>query len=118
MFIFLSVIEEMVNNLKRALGGSLTATQLKVFDELQILRQDIKAGRALANKPNHFTLHDVYHKGNVKHLRFKEPTEKAANRLIDLNWLSCKSSRAGNTAGRSHKTYYVNPEVYDLAENY
>ena len=72
----------------------------------------------IANKPSSFTLHDVYHKGNVKHLRFKEPTEQAANRLIALGWLTCKSSREGNTKGRSRKTYYVNSEVYELAENY
>ncbi len=70
----------------------------------------------IANKPSSFTLHDVYHKGNVKHLRFKEPTEKAANRLIALGWLHSDSSRAGTTTGRKRTTYYVNPEVYELAK--
>ena len=72
----------------------------------------------LANTPSSFTLHDVYHKGNVKHLRFKDPTEKAAKKLVSLGWLHFISTRNGTTAGRHRTTYYVNPEVYELAENY
>lgn len=71
----------------------------------------------IANKPKSFILRDVYNNGNIANLRRKEQAEKAANRLIDLNWLSYKSSRAGNTAGRSRKTYYVNSEVYELAKD-
>ena len=48
----------------------------------------------------------------------KEQAEKAANKLIALGWLHSDSSRAGTTAGRKRTTYYVNPEVYELAENY
>lgn len=72
----------------------------------------------IANKPSSFTLHDVYNNGNIANLRRKEPAEKAANKLIALNWLSRTSSRKGNTAGRSRYTYHVNPEVYELVENY
>lgn len=72
----------------------------------------------IANKPSSFTLHDVYNNGNIANLRRKEPAEKAANKLIALNWLSRTSSRKGNTAGRSRYTYHVNPEVYELMENY
>ena len=100
----------------------LTPMCERVYNMYYSPSQNIEA-RALArwiiaNKPSDFTLRDVYNNGNVKHLRFKEPTEKAANKLIALNWLSRESSRKGNTAGRKRNTYYVNPEVYDLAENY
>ena len=100
----------------------LTPMCERVYNMYYSPTQNIEA-RALArwiieNKPQSFTLRDVYNNGNVKHLRFKEPTEKAADKLIKLNWLSCESSRAGNTVGRKRKTYYVNPEVYELAENH
>ena len=77
--------------------------------------------RALAkwiieNKPESFILRDVYNNGNVKHLRRQEPTQSAANRLVELNWLRYESAREGSTKGRSRKTFYVNPEVYALAE--
>lgn len=79
--------------------------------------------RALAhwiieNKLESFTLRDVYNNGNIKHLRRKEPTEKAAKRLVELNWLHYEDTRAGATKGKCRRTYYVNPEVYELAENY
>ena len=100
----------------------LTPMCERVYNMYYSPSQNIEA-RALAkwiveNKPQSFILRDVYNNGNVANLRRKEQAEKAANRLIDLNWLSCKSSRAGNTAGRSRKTYYVNPEVYELVKNY
>lgn len=100
----------------------LTPMCERVYNMYYSPSQNIEA-RALAkwiieNKPQSFILRNVYNNGNVANLRRKEQAEKAANRLIDLNWLSCKSSRAGNTAGRSRKTYYVNSEVYELAENY
>lgn len=100
----------------------LTPMCERVYNMYYSPSQNIEA-RALAkwiiaNKPTSFILRDVYNNGNVANLRRKEQAEKAANRLIDLNWLSCKSSRAGNTPGRSRKTYYVNQEVYTLAENY
>ena len=100
----------------------LTPMCERVYNMYYSPTENIEA-RALArwiieNKPQSFILRDVYNNGNVPNLRRKEQAETAANRLIDLNWLSCKSSRAGNTAGRSRKTYYVNPEVYESAENY
>lgn len=100
----------------------LTPMCERVYNMYYSPTENIEA-RALArwiikNKPQSFILRDVYNNGNVANLRRKEQAEAAANRLIDLNWLSCKSSRAGNTAGRSRKTYYVNPEVYEFAENY
>lgn len=100
----------------------LTPMCERVYNMYYSPSQNIEA-RALArwiieNKPQSFILRDVYNNGNVANLRRKEQAEKAANRLIDLNWLSCKSSREGNTKGRSRKTYYVNSEVYELAENF
>lgn len=100
----------------------LTPMCERVYNMYYSPSQNIEA-RALArwiieNKPQSFILRDVYNNGNVANLRRKEQAEKAANRLIDLNWLSCKSSREGNTKGRSRKTYYVNSEVYELADNY
>ena len=100
----------------------LTPMCERVYNMYYSPTKNIEA-RALArwiieNKPQSFILRDVYNNGNVANLRRKEQAETAANRLIDLNWLSCKSSRAGNTAGRSRKTYYVNPEVYELVKNY
>ncbi len=100
----------------------LTPMCERVYNMYYSPTENIEA-RALAkwiieNKPQSFILRDVYNNGNVANLRRKEQAETAANRLIDLNWLSCKSSRAGNTAGRSRKTYYVNPEVYELVKNY
>ena len=79
--------------------------------------------RALArwiieNKPESFILRDVYNNGTVKYLRRKEPTETAAKRLVELNWLRYECTRAGTTKGKRRTTYYVNPEVYALAENY
>lgn len=79
--------------------------------------------RALAhwiieNKPESFTLRDIYNNGTVKYLRRKEPTEKAAKRLVELNWLRYEDTRAGATKGKCRRTYYVNPEVYELTENY
>lgn len=100
----------------------LTPMCERVYNMYYSPSQNIEA-RALAkwiiaNKPTSFILRDVYNNGNVANLRRKEQAEKAANRLIDLNWLHCESSREGNTAGRKRKTYYVNQEVYTLAENY
>ena len=100
----------------------LTPMCERVYNMYYSPTENIEA-RALArwiieNKPQSFILRDVYNNGNVPNLRRKEQAEKAANRLLALNWLSCKSSRAGNTAGRSRKTYYINPEVYELVKNY
>ncbi|MBP5698804.1 MAG: DUF3987 domain-containing protein [Alphaproteobacteria bacterium] len=72
----------------------------------------------LENKLERFTLREVYNNGTVKYLRRKEPTEKAAKRLVELNWLRYEDTRAGTTKGKCRRTYYVNPEVYELAENY
>ncbi len=72
----------------------------------------------LENKPESFTLRDVYNNGTVKYLRRKEPTEKATKKLVELNWLRYEDTRAGTTKGKCRRTYYVNPEVYELAENY
>lgn len=72
----------------------------------------------IANKLNSFTLRDIYNNGNVPNLRRLDQAKIAADKLIKLNWLSCESSRKGNTAGRKRNTYYVNPETYELAENY
>lgn len=100
----------------------LTPMCERVYNMYYSPSQNIEA-RALArwiieNKPQSFILRDVYNNGNVANLRRKEQAETAANRLIKLNWLSCESSRKGNTKGRSRKTYYINSEVYELAENY
>lgn len=100
----------------------LTPMCERVYNMYYSPSQNIEA-RALArwiieNKPQSFILRDVYNNGNVANLRRKEQAEKAANRLLALNWLTCKSSRKGNTKGRSRKTYYVKQEVYDLTENY
>lgn len=100
----------------------LTPMCERVYNMYYSPSQNIEA-RALAkwiieNKPKSFILRDVYNNGNIANLRRKEQAETAANRLLDLNWLSCKSSREGNTAGRKRKTYYVNSDVYELAENY
>lgn len=100
----------------------LTPMCERVYNMYYSPTQNIEA-RALArwiieNKPQSFILRDVYNNGNIANLRRKEQAEKAANKLIALNWLSRTSSRKGNTAGRSRYTYYVNPEVYELAENY
>lgn len=100
----------------------LTPMCERVYNMYYSPSQNIEA-RALAkwiiaNKPSSFILRDVYNNGNVANLRRKEQAETAANKLIALNWLHCESLREGNTAGRKRKTYYVNPEVYTLAENY
>lgn len=100
----------------------LTPMCERVYNMYYSPTQNIEA-RALArwiieNKPQSFILRDVYNNGNIANLRRKEQAEKAANKLIALNWLSRTSSRKGNTAGRSRYTYYVNLEVYELAENY
>ena len=100
----------------------LTPMCERVYNMYYSPSQNIEA-RALAkwiieNKPQSFILRDVYNNGNVANLRRKEQAEKAANKLIALGWLTCKSSREGNTKGRSRKTYCVISEVYELAENY
>lgn len=100
----------------------LTPMCERVYNMYYSPTQNIEA-RALArwiieNKPQSFILRDVYNNGNIANLRRKVQAEKAANKLIALNWLSRTSSRKGNTAGRSRYTYYVNLEVYELAENY
>lgn len=81
--------------------------------------------RALArwiieNKPEKFVLRDIYNNGNIKYLRIRDTAEKGAKRLIELNWLQSETSRnsINNTKGKRRTTYYVNPEVYELAENY
>lgn len=103
-------------------GTYLTPMCERVYNMYYSPSQNIEA-RALAkwiieNKPQSFILRDVYNNGNVANLRRKEQAETAANKLIALGWLTCKSSREGNTKGRSRKTYCVIPEVYELAENY
>ena len=100
----------------------LTPMCERVYNMYYSPSQNIEA-RALArliiaNKLNSFTLRDIYNNGNVPNLRRFDQAKIAADKLIKLNWLSCESSRVGNTKGRSRKTYYVNPEVYELAENY
>lgn len=100
----------------------LTPMCERVYNMYYSPTKNIEA-RALArwiieNKPQSFILRDVYNNGNIANLRRKEQAEKAANKLIALGWLHSDSSRAGTTAGRKRTTYYVNPEVYELAENY
>lgn len=100
----------------------LTPMCERVYNMYYSPSQNIEA-RALArwiiaNKPSDFILRDIYNNGNIPHLRRKEQAEKAANKLIALGWLTCKSSRVGDTAGRTRKTYYIKQEVYELAENY
>lgn len=100
----------------------LTPMCERVYNMYYSPTENIEA-RALArwiikNKPQSFTLRDVYNNGNVANLRRFDQAKIAADKLIKLNWLSSESSRVGNTKGRSRKTYYVNPEVYELAENY
>lgn len=90
----------------------------RVYNMYYSPSQNIEA-RSLAryiieNKLCSFTLRDIYNNGNIANLRRKEQVQIAANKLMDLGWLSCGSSRAGKTAGRRRKTYYVNPEVYNL----
>lgn len=113
---------EAIKNAIELYDTYLTPMCERVYNMYYSPSQNIEA-RALArwiiaNKPQSFILRDIYNNGNVANLRRKEQTEMAANKLIKLNWLSCKSSREGNTAGRTRKTYFVNPEVYELAENY
>ena len=113
---------EAIKNAIELYNTYLTPMCERVYNMYYSPSQNIEA-RALArwiiaNKPQSFILRDIYNNGNVANLRRKEQTEIAANKLIKLNWLSCKSSREGNTAGRTRKTYFVNPEVYELAENY
>ena len=72
--------------------------------------------RALAhwiieNKPESFALRDIYNNGTVKYLRRKEPTEKAAKRLVELNWLCYEDTRAGTT--KDNKCAYFK-KVFDL----
>lgn len=100
----------------------LTPMCERVYNMYYSPSQNIEA-RALAkwiiaNKPSKFTLREVYNNGNVKYLRLQAPTKEAAKKLISLGWLSESKSRAGGTKGRPKITYYVNPEVYELAENY
>ena len=100
----------------------LTPMCERVYNMYYSPSQNIEA-RALAkwiiaNKPSKFTLREVYNNGNVKYLRLQAPTKEAAKKLISLGWLSENQSRAGGTKGRQKNTYYVNPEVYELAENY
>ena len=100
----------------------LTPMCERVYNMYYSPSRNIEA-RALArwiveNKPQSFILRDVYYSGTLKNLSRKEQAEKAANRLVALNWLNVTSSRSGTTKGRTRKTYYVNPEVYALAENY
>lgn len=71
----------------------------------------------IANKPNSFILREIYNDGNIANLRRKEQAQKAADRLVSLGWLHFVSSRNGTTAGRRRTTYYVNPEVYELAKD-
>lgn len=100
----------------------LTPMCERVYNMYYSPSQNIEA-RALAkwiiaNKPSKFTLREVYNNGNVKYLRLQAPTKEAAKKLISLGWLSESKSRVGGTKGRPKITYYVNPEVYELAENY
>lgn len=71
----------------------------------------------IANKPTSFILREIYNDGNIANLRRKEQAQKAADRLVSLGWLHFVSSRNGTTAGRRRTTYYVNPEVYELAKD-
>lgn len=78
--------------------------------------------RALAkwiieHKPSSFVLREIYNDGNIANLRRKEQAQKAADRLVSLGWLHFTSTRNGTTAGRRRTTYYVNPEVYELAKD-
>ncbi len=96
----------------------LTPMCERVYNMYYSPSQNIEA-RSLAryiieNKLCSFTLRDIYNNGNIANLRRKEQVQIAANKLMDLGWLSCKSSRAGTSVGRMRKTFYVNPEVYDL----
>lgn len=100
----------------------LTPMCERVYNMYYSPSQNIEA-RALAkwiiaNKPNSFILREIYNDGNIANLRRKEQAQKAADRLVSLGWLHFVSSRNGTTAGRRRTTYYVNPEVYELAENY
>ena len=94
----------------------------RVYNMYYSPTQNIEA-RALAkwiieNKPNSFILREIYNDGNIANLRRNKQAQKAAKKLISLGWLSESKSRAGGTKGRPKITYYVNPEVYELAENY
>lgn len=94
----------------------------RVYNMYYSPEENIEA-RALArwiieNKPENFILRDIYNNGNVKYLRIRETAEKGAKRLMELNWLQSETSRNSNTKGKRRTTYYVNPEVYTLAENY
>lgn len=99
----------------------LTPMCERVYNMYYSPSQNIEA-RALAkwiiaNKPNSFILREIYNDGNIANLRRKEQAQKAADRLVSLGWLHFVSSRNGTTAGRRRTTYYVNPEVYELAKD-
>lgn len=99
----------------------LTPMCERVYNMYYSPSQNIEA-RALAkwiiaNKPNSFILREIYNDGNIANLRRKEQAQKAADRLVSLGWLHFVFSRNGTTAGRRRTTYYVNPEVYELAKD-
>lgn len=100
----------------------LTPMCERVYNMYYSPTQNIEA-RALArwiieNKPQSFILREIYNNGTIANLRRKEQAQKAADKLVALGWLHYNSTRGGNNAGRRRTTYYVNPEVYELAENY
>lgn len=99
----------------------LTPMCERVYNMYYSPTENIEA-RALAkwiveNKPSSFTLIEIYKKGNIANLRRNEPAQKAAKKLVSVGWLSESKSRAGGTKGRPKITYYVNPEVYELAKD-
>lgn len=99
----------------------LTPMCERVYNMYYSPAQNIEA-RALArwiieNKPSSFTLREIYNNGTISNLRRKEQAQRAADKLIALGWLHSDSFRAGTTAGRKRTTYYVNPEVYELAKD-
>lgn len=111
---------EAVQNAIELYDSYLTPMCERVYNMYYSPTQNIEA-RALAkyiiaNKPSSFILREIYNNGNIANLRRNEQAQKAADKLVSLGWLSEYKSRKGTTKGRQKATYYVNPEVYELAK--
>lgn len=111
---------EAVQNAIELYDSYLTPMCERVYNMYYSPTQNIEA-RALAkyiiaNKPSSFILREIYNNGNIANLRRNEQAQKAADKLVSLGWLSEYKSREGTTKGRQKATYYVNPEVYELAK--
>lgn len=99
----------------------LTPMCERVYNMYYSPSQNIEA-RALAkwilnSRPQYFIMRDIYHNGTIRELNCMDKVKKAVTTLCSLGWLSEYKSREGTTKGRQKATYYVNPEVYELAKD-